>query len=49
MLDDAFPNSSKDPKVGPRTKQWKKKRVGACSLTCSILRVGGHVGVSGWD
>jgi len=26
------PNSSRDPKVGPRTKQQKKKKVGACSL-----------------
>jgi hypothetical protein len=26
------PNSSRDPKVGPRAKQQKKKRVGACSL-----------------
>jgi hypothetical protein len=29
---EAPPNFSKDPKVGPRGKQWNKKRVGACSL-----------------
>jgi len=30
-------------------KQWKKKRVGACSLIHSISRLGGHAGVMGWD
>ncbi len=46
---DVFPNSLKDPKVGPRAKQWKKKRVGARSLTYKTARVGGRVGVPGWD
>jgi len=43
------PNSSRDPKVGPRVKQLKKKRVEACSLTRSTSGVGGHVGAPGWD
>jgi len=49
MLDDVPPNSSKDSKMGPRTKQRKKKKVGACSLTRNTLRVRGHAGASGWD
>jgi hypothetical protein len=44
---DAPTNSLKDPKVGPRMKQRKKNRVGACSITCSTLGVGGCVGVFG--
>jgi len=43
------PNSSKDPKVGPKTKQWKKKKVEARSLTRSTSRVGERVGALGWD
>jgi len=43
------PNSSRDPKVGPRVKQYKKKKVGACSLTLNTSRVGGCAGVLGWD
>lgn len=39
-------NFVRDPNVGPRVKQWKKKRIGACSLTCSISGVGGHVKTS---
>ncbi len=46
---DMPPNSSKDQKVGPITKQWKKKRVGARSLTCNTPRVGGHARAPGWD
>ncbi len=46
---DAPPNSSRDPKVGPKAKQRKKKRVGACSLTCNTLGVGGRAGALGWD
>jgi hypothetical protein len=42
-------NSSRDPKVGPRAKQMKKKSVGACSLIHSILGVGGRVRALGWD
>jgi hypothetical protein len=49
MLDDMPPNSSKDPKVGPRIKQWKKKKIGARSLTRSTSRIGGCVGVAWWD
>jgi hypothetical protein len=43
------PNSSRDPKVGPKMKQWKKKWVDANSLTQSTLRIGGYVGALGWD
>jgi len=42
-------NSSRNPKVGPITKQWKKKKVGAHSLICNTLKVGGHVRTSRWD
>jgi hypothetical protein len=34
-------NSSRDPKVGPRAKQRKKKKVRAHSLICSISKVRG--------
>jgi hypothetical protein len=40
--------SSRDPKVGPKTKQWKK-RIGAHFLTHSISGVGGRVRAPGWD
>jgi len=43
------PNSPKDPKVAPKTKQHKKKRLGAHSITCNISGVGGHVGAPKWD
>jgi hypothetical protein len=43
------PNSSRDPKVSPKTKQWKKKRVKARSLTCNILGVRGRAQSVGWD
>jgi len=46
---DMPPNSSRDPKVGPRAKQWKKKKVGARSLTCSISRLRGHAEATRWD
>jgi hypothetical protein len=48
LIRDLPPNSSSDPKVGPWIKQWKKKRIGACSLTCSTLRLRGCVGALGW-
>jgi len=48
-MGDMPPNSSKDPKVGPKMKQQKKKRIGAHSLTRSTLGVGGRVGALGWD
>ncbi len=38
---DAPPNFLRDPKVGPKAKQWKKKKVGACFLNHSILKVEG--------
>jgi hypothetical protein len=46
---DTPPNSSKDPKVCPKAKQQKNKRIGAHSLTHITLRVRGHVGALGWD
>jgi hypothetical protein len=46
---DAPPNSSRDPKVGPRAKQQKKKKVWACSLTHNTSGVGRCVGVLRWD
>jgi hypothetical protein len=47
MFYDVPPNSSKNPKVGHRTKQWMKKKVGAHSLTHSISGVGRCVGAVG--
>jgi hypothetical protein len=38
-VDDAPPNSFRNPNVGPKMKQWKKKIVGAHSLTCNTLGV----------
>ncbi len=35
--------------MGPITKQWKNKKVGACFLTCSTLKVGRCVKALGWD
>jgi hypothetical protein len=46
---DVPPNSLKDPNVGPKTKQHKKKKVGAHSLTCNTLGVRRHARVLGWD
>jgi hypothetical protein len=46
---DMPPNSSKDPKVGPRTKHRKKKRVRAHSLIGNISGVGGRARAPGWD
>jgi hypothetical protein len=48
-MNDALPNSSRDSKVGLGVKQWKKKKVGAHSLTCGTSGLGGHVGALGWD
>jgi hypothetical protein len=42
-------NSSIDPKVGPRTKQRKKKKVGARSLIYNTSEVGGHAKALRWD
>ncbi len=44
---DAPPNSLKDPKVGPKMKQWKKKKFHAHSLahsTSGIRRCAGALG-----
>jgi hypothetical protein len=38
-----------DPKVGPRTKQQKKKKLGARFIIHNTLGVGGHAKASGWD
>jgi len=46
---DAPPNSLRDPKVGSKMKQQKKKKVKARSLPCNIYRVGGRNGASRWD
>ncbi len=46
---DMPPNFSRNPKMGHKTKLWKKKRVGTCSLTCNISKLGGHVGTPKWD
>jgi hypothetical protein len=43
------PNTLKDPIVGLRVKQWKKKIMRACFLIHNILRVGGRVGALRWD
>jgi hypothetical protein len=48
-VNDAPPKSLGDPKVGPKMKQQKKKRVGACSLIRSTLGVGGHARALVWD
>jgi hypothetical protein len=41
----APPNSLKDQNVGPKMKQRKNKIIGACSLTCNTLKVGGYAGL----
>jgi len=46
---DAPPNSLKDPNVGHGVKQWKKKKIKAHSLTCNILKEGGHARAPKWD
>jgi len=43
------PKSLKDPNVGSRAKQWRKKKVGAHSLTRSTLKRKEHVGAPRWD
>jgi hypothetical protein len=35
--------------MGPRMKQWNKKRIKAHSLTHNISRVGKCAGGPGWD
>jgi hypothetical protein len=39
----------KTPKVSPKAKQQKKKRIGACSLIRNTSGVRGHAGTSRWD
>ncbi len=46
---DVPPNSSRDPKVGPKMKEWKKKKIGARSLTHNTSGVGGCDGAPRWD
>jgi len=41
--------SDTPPNVGPIAKQWKKKKVGVCSLTRTTSGVRGHVRALGWD
>jgi hypothetical protein len=43
------PNSSKNPKVGPKMKWWKKKKVGARSLIHNTSEVRRHVRAPEWD
>jgi hypothetical protein len=47
--DDAPSNSLRDPNVGPKMKQWKKKGVGAHSLVCNTFRVGRGARTPRWD
>jgi len=42
------PNSSRDPKLGPKLKEWKKKKVGAHSLTHSTLGIKRHAKAPRW-
>jgi len=46
---DMPPNSSRHPKVGPKAKQWKKKRIRAHLLTHNTLRVRGRAGALKWE
>jgi hypothetical protein len=46
---DAPPNSSRDPKVGLRMKQRKKKKLEAHFLIHNISGVKRRVGALGWD
>jgi hypothetical protein len=46
---DTPPNSSRDPKVSPKGKQQKKKKVGAHFLTRNISGVGGCARDLRWD
>jgi hypothetical protein len=49
ITSDAPPNFLRNPNVGPKAKQWKKKKVGPRFLTHNTSGVGGHVGALGWD
>jgi hypothetical protein len=46
---DTPPNFLRNPNVGLRMKQRKKKRIRAHSLACNTLGVGGHVKAPKWD
>jgi len=46
---DAPPNYLRNPNVSLRAKQWKKKRVRACSLICCTSKVGRRARALGWD
>jgi len=49
ITSDAPPNFLRNPNVGLKTKQWKKRKVGPRFLTHNTSRVGGYVGAPGWD
>jgi hypothetical protein len=44
---DTSPNSLRNPNVGPKVKQWKKKRIETCFLTYNISKIGRHVEILG--
>jgi hypothetical protein len=46
---DAPLNFLKDPKVGPKMKQQKKKKIKVRSLVCDTYKVQGHVEAPKWD
>jgi len=46
---DTPPNSLKNLNVSLRMKQWKKRGVGACSLTCNTCGVRESTRASRWD
>jgi len=45
---DTPPNFLIDSNSNPKVKTMEEEGVGACSLTCSILGVKGHVGAPRW-
>jgi hypothetical protein len=49
FINDTPLNSLRDPNVGSRMKQRKKKNIGAHFLTHTTPRVGERVGAPGWD
>ncbi len=46
---DAPLNSLRDPKVGPKVKQHKKKKIRVRSLVHDTYKVRGHVEAPRWD
>jgi len=45
----ATPSSLMDSIVNPKVKIMEREWVGVCSLACNILKIEGHVGVSGLE